>query len=310
MKYAVYIGLLLLLASVASAQVILTEQELLETECGDGVREGFEMCEPETEFDFCEAAGKVLGIVMVCSEKTCDCLPTRKDCGNQIREGTEYCDPGKKETPEENDFCDELSDVINQTVLCDPASCFCKPEKPYITPATCGDGKIEKDEECEEDKDCIAGFDCKECKCVERPKPKDGEVEEVEPEEILEQIPLTEEKKHPKDYQLDDYVGVNLYPILERDFEDEIINLEYKYENESVVTIGIMTQHGVVQATQAEPYDKPSFLAWIKDETYQGIVNSENISQAIETAIETDELKYRPRNFFRRIGFWFKTLFR
>ncbi len=312
MKYAVVIGLVLLLASMASAQIVLTEKDLLETECGDGVREGFEMCEPETEFDFCEAAGKVLGIVMVCNEKTCDCLPTRKDCGNQIREGAEFCDPGEKEDKEENDFCDELSDVIGQKVLCDDKTCLCKPDTAYVKPAVCGDGKIEKQEECEENNDCIAGFDCLNCACVKRADPTANEtvVEEVEPEDVLQQIALTEGEKHPKDYALDDYVGITLTPILARDVEDEIVNLEYEYENGSIVTLGIVVEHSVVQETQMVPYTKPTFYASLSEKTYQGIVNADNFTEAIEAAVESDELTYKPKGFFRRIGWFFKTLFR
>jgi len=312
MKYFAFIGMLVLLASMASAQIVITENERLETDCGDGILEGFEMCEPDTEFDHCEAAGKLLGIVMVCNEKTCDCLPTRKDCGNQIREGAEYCDPGQKEDAEENDFCDELSEVINKTVACDKTTCLCKPEKPYIKPAICGDEKVEKDEECEEDKDCIAGFDCIGCRCIERPKalPGDEIVDEVKPEDVLQQINLTEEEKAPAKYELDDFIGVTLYPILARDFEDETVNLEYTYSNGSVVNYGIIIEHSVVQKIEPGGYGKPSFRAQITDESYKGIVNSANITAALETAIEAEELTYKPRNIFRKFTFWFKSLFR
>jgi len=178
-KLLLLILFLIILTTVASAQVLVSVEE--KTVCGDGIREGHEMCEPDTDQDLCEAAGKILKIVMVCDERDCMCLPKRMDCGNEIREGAEYCDPGEKEDKEENDFCPELGKLFNETFTCDPGSCLCLPEIAYGVepPAVCGDGNITRDEQCEKDEDCRADQECKNCTCVIKERNATSLIEEV-----------------------------------------------------------------------------------------------------------------------------------
>jgi len=155
---------ILMLASVAVyATTIKKDFEVPLTEsafarCQNSIREPSESCdlgtrETPTKDDLCPALGKILKIVQVCRSEDCACMPDRMDCGNEIRESAEWCDPGTKQTPEKNDLCPKLSELLGRPMVCNPDTCLCKATTDINQNVTCGDGKIEFKEDCELDED-------------------------------------------------------------------------------------------------------------------------------------------------------------
>ncbi|MEM4263972.1 MAG: hypothetical protein QW666_03720 [Candidatus Woesearchaeota archaeon] len=299
----------MLLCSFAYAQILIPDAEKGKTTCGNGIREGHEMCEPKTDDDFCEQAGEILGIAMVCNSKDCSCLPVRTDCGNQIREGTEFCDPGEKETTEENDFCDELGSLFNETFTCDKNTCLCKPEKAYgIIKSVCGDGNVTGSEECEKDDDCRSDEFCKNCTCEIKERNITAIKEEVANETPEIKLPVVEEKKK-EGFDYHDLVGVALPADLKKEFDEEKINVHVQTDEKTQIVIGVVTSHGVIQEIVDDGIKSPSFDAYVKKSKAEEILNATNKPDALLKAIEKGDVTYKPRGFFKRIVFWFKSLF-
>ncbi|MBW2985848.1 hypothetical protein KY333_00610 [Candidatus Woesearchaeota archaeon] len=309
-KFALPILLIILLSAVASAQVLVSVDE--KTVCGDGVREGHEMCEPDTDQDLCEEAGKILGIVMVCDERDCGCLPKRMDCGNEIREGAEYCDPGEKEDRESNDFCTELGEVFNETFTCDESSCLCVPEHAFGAPkpGICGDGNITGIEQCEKAEDCRADQNCKNCTCVLK--------EHVDVEKVLKEleenetktIDATSTKPVKKGFDYKDLAGTILPAFLQEEFEEEKVNVYVELQNGSSQLIGVTTQHNVIQEVIDGKVDSATFDAFVKEDKAKQIIASENRADALQKAIEEGEVTYKPRGFFAKIWHWIAGIFK
>jgi len=306
-KLVLPILFLIILSAVASAQILVSVDE--QTTCGDGIREGHEMCEPETDQDLCEEAGKVLGIVMVCDERDCTCLPKRMDCGNEIREGVEYCDPGEKEDKEANDFCDELGAIFNETFTCDESSCLCAPETAYGAPAKaiCGDGNITGIEECEKDDDCRADQKCENCTCVLK--------ERIDVEEELKKIEENTSikkpvKKEEKEFDYHDLEGVILPAFLQDDFDEANVNVYIKLKNGSSQLVGVKTLHSVVQEIVDGKMDNANFDAFVDKEKAQEIIDSSDRTAALKTAFDEGDITYKPKGLFSRIWHWFTGLFR
>lgn len=89
--------------------------------CGNKERDGYELCEPGTDFNLCPQIGKLLKIAMVCYEKTCGCLPVKiVDCKNKVREGNEGCQEGIE------DLCPEVEKIVGKPLKCNPQTCFCE----------------------------------------------------------------------------------------------------------------------------------------------------------------------------------------
>lgn len=305
MKKIILICLIvILLAAVAQAQIVIPKEE--KTTCGDGIREGHEMCEPDTEQDLCEQAGKVIGIVMACDPRDCTCVPDRMDCGNEIREGSEFCDPGKKEDVEENDFCDELGAVFNETFTCDEKTCMCKPEKAFgYEKEVCGDGKITGNETCEKDSDCRADQECKSCDCAIRER----DIKEIKKELENDTIPLpTPVKEEGFDYH--DLVGTAIPEFMMNDFDEEAANIHVSIDDKTQTVIGVRTMYGVVQEIVDDGLDDPGFDVYVTKTVADEIINAQNKTQALEKAFEDEDITYKPRGFFKKIFFWFKSLFR
>lgn len=299
---------LIILSAAASAQVLVSVEE--KTTCGDGIREGHEMCEPDTDQDLCEAAGKIIGIVMVCDERDCTCLPKRMDCGNEIQEGAEFCDPGEKEAPEENDFCPQLGrEVFNETFTCDPDSCQCVPERYYGVPppAVCGDGNVTRDEECEIDKDCRADQKCVNCTCVIKER-NETVIKEIK-EELTKKETRTEEKEEKKEFSHKGLVGEILPDYLD-DFEEERANVYIELKNGSAQVVGVVTQYGVVQQITDGKIDGATYDFFVKEEKAKQIIASEDRIKALGDAIEAGEVTYKPRGLFARMWYWFVGLFK
>jgi len=299
----------IILSSVVSAQILVSVDE--QTTCGDGIREGHEMCEPETDQDLCEEAGKILGIVMVCDERDCTCLPKRMDCGNEIREGVEYCDPGEKEDQESNDFCDELGALFNETFTCDPDSCLCSPETAFGAPkpSVCGDNNITGIEECEKNDDCRADQKCENCTCVLK--------EMVTAEDILKELEQNTTKeaektvqKEKKGFDPQDLVGSILPGFLQEEFEEERVNVYVASADGSTKVFGVVTQHSVVQDIKEESIDRATFDAFVDESKAKKIIDSQDRAQALQKAIEEKEITYKPRGLFARMWYWFAGLFK
>jgi hypothetical protein len=144
------------------------------TECGDGVITSPEECDSGSSKTSTCPTGSVCSNCKCikriethteCSNAQCkivtgsgqnecqtdaDCkLVARTLCGNNLREGNEECD-GK-----DNALC--------QGAACTP-NCVCELDvAPY-----CGDGSLDKGEECEYDNQCNSGFLCTSCKCIKQ----------------------------------------------------------------------------------------------------------------------------------------------
>ncbi|MBI4148193.1 hypothetical protein HY490_02785 [Candidatus Woesearchaeota archaeon] len=152
--------LLILLSSLAVAQI---DQSVLDKQadvCGNGVRERFELCDDPKGRDagLCTEAGKILRIVMVCNPQTCGCIPYKnKDCGNNVLEGSEFCDPPA------GDKCADLGQLIGTSLECNPKTCMCTPAKdvavgPGVSSETtqenkteekCGNRELDAGEKCD-----------------------------------------------------------------------------------------------------------------------------------------------------------------
>jgi len=299
---------LVLISAAASAQILVSTEE--KTTCGDGIREGHEMCEPETDQDLCEAAGKILGIVMVCDERDCSCIPKRMDCGNEIQEGAEFCDPGEKEDPEKNDYCPQLGELFNETFTCDPDSCQCVPERYYGVPppAVCGDGNVTRDEECETDDDCRADEKCVNCTCVIKER-NETAIKEIK-EELTKKDTKTEEKQEgKKEFNHKDLVG-ELLPDCLDGFEDERVNVYAELKNGSAQVVGVVTQYGVVQQITDGKIDRATYDFFVEKSKAEEIIASKDRMKALEDAIEAGEVTYKPRGLFARMWYWFVGLFK
>ena len=296
---------MIILSSVASAQVLVSVEE--KTVCGDGKREGHEMCEPDTDQDLCEAAGKILKIVLVCDERDCTCLPKRMDCGNEIREGVEFCDPGEKEDKEANDFCSELGKVFNETFTCDPDSCMCKPEKIYglPPPEVCGDGNVTGLEQCETDEDCAEGKICKDCDCTipERLNVTQA-LKEIE-EEAKEK---PEEKVEELDYH--DLVGEMLPEFLRDDFEEVVVNVNVKAKDGSTTVVSVVTTHSVIQEINDESDSRATYDVFVEKDLAEEILAADDKASMLELAFDEGDITYKPKGLFSRIWFWIKGLFK
>ncbi len=298
----------ILLCSMAFAQILIPDAEKGKTTCGNKILEGHELCEPKTEYDLCEDAGKVIGIVLACDSRDCSCVPKRTDCGNEIREGTEFCDPGAKETPEENDFCDELGELFNETFACDPDTCLCKPDKAYgVIKSVCGDGNVTGSEECETDDDCRTDETCTNCTCAIKPRDITAIKEDVA-NETPEIKPPEEKEEETGGFDYHDFVGTAIPDWLD-DFDEEKINIHVALSNKTESIVGVVTSHGVVQEIIDDGVKGNSFDVYVKKSKADEILSSENRTGALQKAIEKGDVSYKPRGFFNRIIFWFKGLF-
>ena len=311
-KIALFIALAILLAVAANAQLLLPSSAFDNTVCGDGIREGRELCDPEgdrkTE-SMCEDLGKILGIVLVCDFRDCMCLPKRMDCGNGIREGSEWCDPGEKQDPDKNDKCPELSDYLGEEVICDPDSCLCKPTGIFNKTGICGDARIEYGEECESDEDCGDQKECVNCKC-EVIIPDIGESNLTE-ELSQSDIPAPETKKVvKKEFNYMDYVGEKVPEIFYSDFDNARINVFVYKGEEPKKIIGIMTLHRVIQEIVDEKLEDPDYNLLVEEEVAESIIDANDRISAMKDALKTKEIRYKPTGFFSKIWFWFKGIFR
>jgi hypothetical protein len=295
------------LALAASASII--PSSLTEQKCGNGIREGYEVCEPETAYDLCPAIGKILKIALVCNENTCNCLPDRsaKDCGNEIREGVEMCDPGKKEAS--IDFCPNISMAIGIDLRCDNKTCDCIPTGPIIKLSTCGDKKVEGNEDCEADDDCPKGRVCQNCTCIRletdlnlTPVQYNITTDNVSMPS-LEDITRNGAKTELAGFVLEDYIGEVIPEQLEY-FDAEDINAYIKMADGNEYVASLVTRETVVQEVHPYPLNDTSMEMWLSEETLGKIKASDTRTETIVTMLEDGTMKYKPTGFFRRIWFW------
>jgi hypothetical protein len=263
------------------------------------------------EQDLCEAAGKVIGIAMVCDERDCTCLPKRMDCGNEIREGAEFCDPGEKEDPVENDFCPELGKLFNETFTCDPDSCLCKPETVFGAepPAICGDGNITRDEECEKDEDCRADEECRNCTCVRKAWVNESLIQDVKKNLTKKIEPEKKPKEDVKKTDYHDFVGAILPDYLQEDFEEARVNVYVELENGSTQVVGVTTLHSVVQEIKDEKLSSVDYDVFVKEKKAKGILDADDQAAALKKAFDEGDITYKPKGLFSRIWAWIVGLF-
>ncbi len=281
MRIALLLLVLAVLAFSASASII--PAEYTEQKCGNGIREGYELCEPDTVFDLCPSIGKILKIAMVCNDATCNCLPDRsaKDCGNHILEGVEMCDPGTKE--EFVDYCPNVSMAIGIPLMCDNKTCDCIPSGPRIVLSTCGDGKVEGNEDCESDDDCPKSRKCENCTCtrVEQDLNLTPVQHNVTEDELnvptIEDITSRAGKTEIAGFLIEDYVG-------------EVIP-------------GELTKM-VVQEVHPYGLNETSMEIWIGEDALNEIRNSDSRTATITRMLTDGTISYKPSGLFRRIWFW------
>jgi hypothetical protein len=301
---------ILLEASVAASVI---PASLTEQKCGNGIKEGYELCEPDTAYDICPAIGKLLKIAMVCNEFTCDCLPGKsaKDCGNQIREGVEMCDPGEKE--ETIDFCPNISAAIGLPLKCDTATCDCVAEGLPFVVSYCGDGKVEGNEDCESDDDCPKSRRCEDCACVA--KETELNLTPVEHNVTTDEIPvptvedITRRQKNTiAGFVLDDYVGEILPEELDY-FDNEEINIYVAMKDGTNLTVSLVTTEMVVQEIHPFALNETSMEVWVGEDTVAEVKAADNRTATIVRLLETGKIAYEPTSFFRRLWFWLFTPF-
>jgi hypothetical protein len=294
------------LALSAAASVI--PSALTEQKCGNGIREGYEVCEPDTAYDLCPSIGKILKVAMVCNEYTCNCLPDRsaKDCGNNIIEGVEMCDPGKRPTP---DHCPNVSMAIGIDLKCDEKTCDCIPTGPIIKLSTCGDAKIEGNEDCEENDDCPKGRTCQNCTCI-RPEENltlSPVVYNVSTDNLsvptIDDITSTAGKTELAGFLIENYIGEVLPEQLSY-FDDEEINVYITMADSSEYAASIVTTQNVVQEVHPYPLNYSSMEIWVTEEALNSIRESDKRTETIVILLENGKIKYKPTGFFRRIWFW------
>ena len=301
----------ILLASATQASVIVAE--LTEQKCGNGIREGYELCEPDTAYDLCPGIGKVLKIAMVCYEKTCACLPDRsaKDCGNGIQEGVEMCESDKKGV--QWDFCPNISQIIGMPLKCDHESCDCIAEGlPYVI-SYCGDNKVEGNEDCESNEDCPKGRTCQNCTCIRQevdlnltPGRYNVAADDVSVPTIEDII--RREKNTVLNFVLDDYIG-EIIPEELSYFDEENINIHISMKDNSNVTVSAVTTETVVQEVHLYALNDTSMDIWIDEDTIALIKASDKRTATIVTLLENNKILYKPTSFFRRLWFFFFTPF-
>jgi hypothetical protein len=304
---AIFAIILTLLSAAVFASVI--PSELTEQKCGNGIREGYELCEPDTAYDLCPSIGKILKIAMVCNENTCNCLPDRsaKDCGNQILEGVEMCDPGTKEPP--IDFCPNISMALGISLKCDPKTCDCIPTGPIIKLSTCGDGKIEGNENCENDSDCPMGRSCVNCTCervddsFNYTQVQHNVTEDNIAVPTIEDITRNGAKTELAGFVLEDYVG-EVIPDALGYFDNENINAYITMNDKNEYVASIATKEMVVQEVHPYPLNDTSMELWISEDTLGKIKASDRRTETIVGMLGDGTIKYKPTGFFRRIWFW------
>ncbi|MEM4239820.1 MAG: hypothetical protein QXK08_01365 [Candidatus Woesearchaeota archaeon] len=295
-----------LVSAAAYASVI--PSSLTEQKCGNGIREGYEVCEPDTAYDLCPSIGKILKIAMVCNEQTCNCLPDRsaKDCGNNIIEGVEMCDPGKRATP---DYCPNISMAIGIDLVCDPKTCDCIPSGPVIRLSTCGDGKVEGNEDCESDDDCARSRRCQNCTCVVKeenisisPVQHNVTTDEISVPTI-EDITRKAGKTEIAGFVIEDYVGEVLPEQLEY-FDDEEINFYIKMNDGNEYIASAVTTKNVVQEVHPYALNDTSMEVHITENALNSIRQADRRADAIVKMLEDGTIQYKPTGLFRRIWFW------
>ncbi len=304
--FTICILLCALFASAAYASVITAS--LTEQKCGNGKKEGYELCEPDTAYDLCPSIGKVLKLAMVCDERNCACLPDRtaKDCGNGIVEGVEMCESDKKGA--QWDFCPNISQIIGLPLKCDLESCDCVASGLPVKLSACGDEKVEGNEDCEVDDDCPTGRTCQNCTCI-RPE-EDLNLTPVEYNVTTDDIKVptidditARSKTTIAGFVLEDYVG-EVLPESMGYFDDETINIFLSFKDGSNKTVSIVTTEMVLQEVHPYALNDTTLDIVMDEDTVASIKAADERTPKIINLLETGVITYRPTGFFRRIWFW------
>lgn len=208
-KIVILVALLVMPAVYAQLDWAITDLR-----CGNGILDQFELCEKGVDNESrCDILAEKLGIDMGCFEQHCTCVPKVNPvyCGNNRRDFNEMCDGTSTE-----DQCPVLGEILgNITLKCNAKTCGCdiigtpadySPAvvEDYInksqTPSSCGDKKVERDEDCDPPNTLCttstkeAGVCTEKCKCVEPELLDEPEkVEEAVTEENVTAVNLTEE---------------------------------------------------------------------------------------------------------------------
>jgi hypothetical protein len=302
----------ILLASSVTASVIAST--LTEQKCGNGIKEGYELCEPDTAYDLCPSIGRVLKIAMVCDERNCACLPgeSAKDCGNGIKEGVEMCENDKKNASW--DFCPNISQIIGLPLKCDPESCDCVAAGAPVKISYCGDGKVEGNEDCEVDDDCPRGRTCQNCSCIREeqdlnltPIQHNITTDEI-PIPTVEDIVTDKSKTQLLGFVLQDYIG-DVIPKELNYFDEENINIIVAMAGGANVTVSVATREMVVQEVHPEAAENPTMEVWLDEAAAAKVKDSDKRAETIITMLTDGSIRYRPTGFFRRIWFWLFTPF-
>ncbi len=240
-------------------------------ECGNGIREGAEWCDPgdgtkeaADENDLCPKLSDLLNRSMACNKDTCLCkattdLTANVTCGDNVIGFREECE----------------------------------------SDSDCTDGK-----ECSNSCKCITKLDINQSEIIA----KLGESDIPSPEEKAkekEAVAMTEKK----DFDYHDLVGETVPDLFYGDFDKAYTNIEVRTSGEPYI-VGVMTKHNVIQEILDNGYEEPDMLVFVSEDDAKAIIGAENRLDALDTALGEGKIEYRPAGLFGRMWFWFKGLFR
>lgn len=239
-------------------------------DCGNGIREGAEWCDPGDEVrepveknDKCPALSDFLNRSMACNKDTCLCkattdLTANVTCGNGKVEFREEC--------EADSGCDESKECK-----------FCK---------------------------CITKLEINQSEIIEKLSQSDIPSPEEKAKE-KEAVEMAEKK----DFDYHDLVGVTIPDLFYADFEKAYTNVEVRTSGDSYI-VGVMTKHNVIQEILDNGYEEPDMVVFVSEDEAKAIIASENRLDALDTALGEGEIEYRPAGLFGRMWFWIIGWFR
>ena len=116
--------------------------QVIESECGDGVVESDEVCDDgnEKNNDGCSGDCQIQDPLFDCSEPGEPCVNTVV-CGNGVLEGAELCDDNNVEA---GDGCSAKCDTVESGFVCT------RPGRPCVALSVCGNGLRERGEQCDD----------------------------------------------------------------------------------------------------------------------------------------------------------------
>jgi len=239
-------------------------------DCGNGIREGAEWCDPGSEQkedpeknDLCPGIVDVLQRPMVCNPDTCLCKATTDITANVTCGDGEI---GFNEQCEIDSDCDEDKECSS--------TCKCVVKIPEMNQSVLDSLLNQSD----------------------IPTPEEKEQEEVK---------MTEKKEF--DYH--DLVGETVPDLFYSDFKTAYANINVSAEDSSYL-IGVNTKHNVIQEIVDGGFEEPDMIVFVSEADAKEIIASDDRMDALDTFLGEGKIEYHPVGLFGRMWFWFKGIFR